>query len=53
MDKGLFQVDLAKMIGVNEMTVVNWETKGMVPRIREVRERLARPVEGMAHWLKG
>ena len=22
---GLYQVDLAKMIGVSEMTVVNWE----------------------------
>jgi len=25
MDKGIFQVDLAKMLGVDEMTIVNWE----------------------------
>ena len=26
MEQGLLQVDLAKKIGVNEMTIVNWET---------------------------
>jgi len=50
-DKGVSQVDLAKMIGVNEMTIVNWETRGMVPRIKKVRERLAREVEGAGKWL--
>lgn len=25
LERGLFQVDLAKMVGVNEMTIVNWE----------------------------
>jgi hypothetical protein len=32
---------LAKKIGMDEMTIVNWEIRGMVPRIRSVRERLA------------
>jgi len=32
-NKGLLQVDLAKKIGVNEMTIVNWE-KGRRNRIR-------------------
>jgi len=46
MDKGVFQVDLAKMLGVDEMTIVNREIRGMVPRIREVRERLTHSVGG-------
>jgi len=25
LERGLFQMDLAKMIGVDEMTIVNWE----------------------------
>lgn len=50
-DKGLFQADLARMLGVNEMTIVNWEIRGMVPRVRAVRERLAREVEGAGKWL--
>jgi DNA-binding XRE family transcriptional regulator len=41
-DKGFSQAELAETIGVNEMTIVNWEIKGMVPRIKEVRERLRR-----------
>jgi len=46
MDKGVSQVELPKAIGVNEMTIVNWETRGIVPHIRSVRERLIREVEG-------
>ena len=29
--RGLLQVDLAKKIGVNEMTIVNWETGKTTP----------------------
>ena len=32
-DKGISQVEMAKVIGVHEMTIVNWETTGMVPKI--------------------
>jgi len=35
----LFQTDLAKMIGVNEMTIVNWE-KGRTKPIKQYLERL-------------
>jgi len=35
----LFQVDLAKMLGVNEMTIVNWE-KGRTKPIKQYLERL-------------
>jgi DNA-binding XRE family transcriptional regulator len=31
LEQGLFQVDLAKRIGVSEMTVVNWEKGGTKP----------------------
>jgi hypothetical protein len=40
-------LDLAETLGVDEMTVVNWEIRGMVPRIKEVRESLTRSVEGV------
>ncbi len=39
MDKGLFQVDLAESLGVNEMTVVNWE-KGRTKPAKKYFERL-------------
>jgi DNA-binding XRE family transcriptional regulator len=32
MDKGLFQVDLAGMLGVDEMTIVNCEKGNRRPR---------------------
>jgi ribosome-binding protein aMBF1 (putative translation factor) len=38
-EQGLFQVDLAKMLGVNEMTIVNWE-KGRTKPIKQYLERL-------------
>jgi DNA-binding XRE family transcriptional regulator len=38
LERGLFQRDLAKMIGVNEMTIVNWE-KG---RTRPTKRNLER-----------
>jgi DNA-binding transcriptional regulator YiaG len=31
LEKGLFQVDLAKRVGVSEMTIVNWEKGRMKP----------------------
>ena len=51
MDKGISQVSLAAALGVNEMTVVNWERKGMMPRVRNVRERLAHELEGAGRFL--
>ena len=42
LERGLFQKDLAKMVGVAEMTIVNWEkgrtkpTKGNLERIRAI-----------------
>jgi DNA-binding XRE family transcriptional regulator len=34
MEKGIFQRDLAKVIGVNEITIVNWE-KGQTRPARD------------------
>jgi len=39
LERGLFQRDLAKKIGVSEMTVVNWE-KGRTKPIKQNSERL-------------
>jgi DNA-binding XRE family transcriptional regulator len=39
LEPGLFQRDLAKMIGVNEMTIVNWE-KGRVRPTKRNLEKL-------------
>lgn len=36
MDKGVSQVDLARAIGVNEMTIVNWETRSIAPAKRHM-----------------
>ena len=42
LERGLCQVDLAKMVGVNEMTIVNWEkgrtkpTKKNLDRIKAI-----------------
>jgi transcriptional regulator with XRE-family HTH domain len=42
LEKGLFQRDLAKLIGVDEMTIVNWEkgrtkpTEKNIERIKEI-----------------
>lgn len=49
-DKGISQVELAERLRVNEMTIVNWETMGMVPAKRHM-EMIARSVEGAERFL--
>ena len=39
LEQGLFQRDLARLIGVDEMTIVNWE-KGKTKPIKQYLERL-------------
>jgi DNA-binding XRE family transcriptional regulator len=39
LEQGLFQVDLARMIGVNEMTIINWE-KGRTNPTKKNLERV-------------
>ena len=50
MEQGIFQVELAKTLGVNEMTIVNWEIKGIVPAKRH-SEKISRTVERCGRWL--
>jgi DNA-binding transcriptional regulator YiaG len=38
-EQGIFQKDFARMLGVDEMTVVNWETEKRVPTKKNM-ERL-------------
>jgi len=45
LEQGLFQKDLAEMIGVDEMTIVNWE-KGKTKPIRTKLEKLIRIATG-------
>jgi len=45
-DRGLTIGELAREIGVHEFTVINWEVRRKVPRIKNLRERLAREIEG-------
>jgi len=35
LEKGLFQKQLARLIGVDEMTIINWEKDRTKPRGRE------------------
>jgi DNA-binding transcriptional regulator YiaG len=39
LEKGVFQKDLAKRVGVSEMTIVNWE-KGRTKPMKQYFERL-------------
>jgi len=39
LEQGLFQVDLAKRIGVSEMTIVNWEKRRTKP-VKKSLEKL-------------
>ena len=41
-DKGISQVSFAERIGVNETTIVNWDIRGMVPRVGRGPERTSR-----------
>ncbi len=50
MQQGISQVSLAEKLGVNEMTIVNWEIKGMLPARRHL-ERITREVEGVGKFL--
>jgi DNA-binding XRE family transcriptional regulator len=50
-DEGISQVELAKAIDVNEMTIVNWEIRDKMPRIKAVKERLARTIPGTEGFL--
>ena len=40
MDARLQIKELARMLGVTEATVINWELRGMRPMRREVRDKL-------------
>ncbi len=44
MEKGLYQKDLAKLLDVCEMTVVNWEMDKVVP-LKKSLERLNKVLE--------
>ena len=50
MQQGISQVELAGKIGVNEMTIMSWEIKGMVPCIKNSREKLIQEVEGAGRF---
>jgi len=52
MEKGICQADLAKRIGVNEMTIVNWE-KGKTKPAQKYLQRLSGFLDGVAAWVKG
>jgi len=39
LERELFQVDLARKLGVNEMSVVNWEKDRTIP-VRAYREKI-------------
>jgi len=49
-DAGLLIKDLAKELGVTEDSVINWEVRGMMPRLR-AREALGRVFGGCEKWL--
>ena len=38
LERGLFQVDLAKRIGVSEMTIVNWEKGRTKPKEKNIEK---------------
>jgi DNA-binding XRE family transcriptional regulator len=44
LEQGLFQEELATMIGIDEMTTVNWEKERTKPikKIREIKDNLGR-----------
>lgn len=50
-DKGLTMGEFARKIGVHKFTVINWEIRGKVPRIKNLRQRLNREVEVVGRFL--
>jgi ribosome-binding protein aMBF1 (putative translation factor) len=61
-EQGLFQVDLAKMVGVNEMTIVNWEkgrtkpAKKNLERLEKVSDDSKSPLQSLKRveeWMEG
>ena len=52
MDQGLTQVQLASKLRVNEMTIVNWERRGIIP-VERLRKRLRNTVPEAGKWLDG
>jgi transcriptional regulator with XRE-family HTH domain len=61
-EQGLFQVDLAKMVGVNEMTIVNWEkgrtkpAKKKLQRLEKVLDDSKSPLQSLKRveeWMEG
>lgn len=49
-DAGLLIKDLAKQIGVNENSITNWETRGRIPRGKNM-EALKRIFPDCEKWL--
>ena len=45
LENGLKQVELAKKLGVNEMTIVNWELGRTVPNCQRLKAWLSRTLE--------
>ncbi len=45
LEQGLFQRDLAKLVGVDEMTIVNWE-KGRIKPTQKNLERIKKILGG-------
>ncbi|MEW6034712.1 MAG: helix-turn-helix transcriptional regulator [Chloroflexota bacterium] len=37
LEKGMRQVDVARVIGVDEMTMVNWERRETTPLLRQMK----------------
>ena len=52
MEQGLSQVELSQKLGVNEMTIMNWEIRGVVPQNKSLRKKLKEAVSGVGKWFK-
>ena len=44
LEQGLLQTELAKMLGVNEMTIVNWETGKTKPTVASLKKIEKSPI---------